>query len=100
MQVGNERGQVRHTARGRRAPNFNRFLRTGYYIDDFQATYFVIDRFEDLFALMRETDFLELYTRLRTEPELTPFEIGPEDVVVREGTGDYWRGFSEEKGLK
>lgn len=79
--------------------DLERVLRTGYYIDDFQATYFVIDRFEDLFALMRETDFLELYTRLRTEPELTPFEIGPKDVVVREGTGDYWRGFREEKGL-
>ena len=78
--------------------DLERVLRTGYYIDDFQATYFVIDRFEDLFALMRETDFLELYVRLRTEPELTPFEIGPEDVVVREGTGDYWRGFREEKG--
>ncbi|APF37275.1 phenylalanine 4-monooxygenase [Chelatococcus daeguensis] len=78
--------------------DLERVLRTGYYIDDFQATYFVIDRFEDLFALMRETDFLELYTRLRTEPELTPFEIGPEDVVVREGMGDYWRGFREEKG--
>ncbi len=77
--------------------DLERVLRTGYYIDDFQATYFVIDRFEDLFALMRQTDFLELYTRLRTEPELTPFEIGPEDVVVREGTGDYWRGFPKAK---
>ncbi|MBB4015877.1 hypothetical protein GGR16_000883 [Chelatococcus caeni] len=46
---------------------------------------------------MRETDFLELYIRLRTEPELTPFEIGAEDVVVRQGTGDYWRGFRERK---
>jgi len=77
--------------------DLERVLRTGYYIDDFQATYFVIDRFEDLFALMRETDFLELYTRLRTEPELTPFEIGPEDVVVREGMGEYWREFPQTK---
>ncbi|ALA18714.1 MULTISPECIES: phenylalanine 4-monooxygenase [unclassified Chelatococcus] len=77
--------------------DLERVLRTGYYIDDFQATYFVIDRFEDLFALMRQTDFLELYTRLRTEPELTPFEIGPEDVVVREGTGEYWREFPQAK---
>ncbi|MBB4015879.1 phenylalanine-4-hydroxylase [Chelatococcus caeni] len=77
--------------------DLERVLRTGYYIDDFQATYFVIDRFEDLFALMRQTDFLELYTRLRTEPELTPFEIGPEDVVVRRGTGEYWREFPQAK---
>src|SRR5687768_1651437 len=29
--------------------DLERVLRTGYYIDDFQASYFVIERFEDLF---------------------------------------------------
>ena len=40
--------------------NLERVMRTGYYIDDFQATYFVIDKFEDLFNLLKVTDFPEL----------------------------------------
>jgi phenylalanine-4-hydroxylase len=74
-----------------------RVLRTGYYIDDLQASYFVIDRFEDLFEILRDTDVPALYDRVRAMPELTPFETVPEDVVIRRGTGDYWRGFPEAK---
>src|SRR5438552_14724676 len=62
--------------------NFERVLRTGYYIDDYQATYFVIDNFEDLFGLLRETDFIPLYDKFRREPDYTPFEILPDDVVI------------------
>jgi phenylalanine-4-hydroxylase len=72
-------------------------LRTGYYIDDFQASYFVIDKFEDLFNLLRNTDFIALYDRLRKEPSLTPFEVLPEDSVIRKGTGHYWRDFPATK---
>jgi phenylalanine-4-hydroxylase len=68
-----------------------RVLRTGYYIDDLQASYFVIDRFEDLFQLLSGRDFPVLYESLREMPTLTPFEIEPEDRVIRRGTGEYWR---------
>jgi phenylalanine-4-hydroxylase len=75
----------------------DRVLRTGYYIDDFQATYFVIDRFEDLFEVLRDTDFIAKFEELRPLPVLTPFEILPEDQVIRRGTGEFWRAFPETK---
>jgi phenylalanine-4-hydroxylase len=77
--------------------NLERVLRTGYYIDDFQATYFVIDRFEDLFDLLKTTDFIALYDKYRKEPSYSPFEILPRDVVIRKGTGDYWKDFPATK---
>ena len=77
--------------------DLERVLRTGYYIDDFQATYFVIDRFEDLFDLLKDTDFGSLYETLRPQPSHTPFEILPEDQVIRKGTGDFWRDFPATK---
>ena len=77
--------------------NLERVMRTGYYIDDFQATYFVIDNFEDLFNLLKVTDFPELYDRYRKEAAYTPFEILPEDPVIRKGTGDFWRDFPATK---
>ena len=43
-------------------------MRTGYYIDDFQATYFVIDRFEDLFDQLKGTDFIALFDKFRALP--------------------------------
>src|SRR5204862_3544094 len=77
--------------------NLERVLRTGYYIDDFQATYFVIDRFEDLFDLLKGGDILAFIDEIRNEPTLTPFEILKRDKVIRKGTGDYWRDFPRTK---
>ncbi len=73
--------------------DFERVLRTGYYIDDFQASYFVIERFEDLFALLKRPDLEALFEAVRAQPPVTPFEILPTDVVHRLGTGQYWRDF-------
>jgi phenylalanine-4-hydroxylase len=73
--------------------SLERVMRTGYYIDDFQATYFVIDRFEDLFDLLKGTNVIEMFDRLRALPSYTPFEILPQDVVICKGTGDVWRDF-------
>ena len=81
----------------RLAFDLERVLRTGYYIDDFQATYFVIEKFEDLFDLLKISDFNALYDKSRTEPAFTPFEILPEDVVIRKGTGQFWRDFPTTK---
>ena len=77
--------------------SLERVLRTGYYIDDFQASYFVIDRFEDLFNLLSAMDFRTMFEQFRTLPAYTPFEILPQDVVVRKGTGQYWRDFPSAK---
>jgi phenylalanine-4-hydroxylase len=77
--------------------DLERVLRTGYYIDDFQSTYFVIDRFEDLFDLLKRTDIMALFDEVRPLPTLTPFEILPEDKVIRKGTGTFWRDFPATK---
>jgi len=77
--------------------DLDRVLSTGYYIDDFQASYFVIDRFDDLFDLLSRADFLALYAKMRKRPSHTPFEILPSDKVIRKGTGDYWRNFPTSK---
>ena len=77
--------------------DLDRVLRTGYYIDDFQATYFVIDRFEDLFEVLRGTDFIAKFDEVRPLPAHTPFEILPEDQVIRQGTGVFWRAFPQTK---
>lgn len=77
--------------------DLDRVLRTGYYIDDFQATYFVIDRFEDLFQVLRGTDFIAKFEEVRPLPAHTPFEILPGDQVIRQGTGEFWRAFPQTK---
>jgi phenylalanine-4-hydroxylase len=77
--------------------DIDRVLRTGYYIDDFQATYFTIDSFESLFAQCIERPFIPLYEKFRAMPTLTPFEIYEGDTVLRKGTGEYWRAFPQTK---
>jgi len=77
--------------------DLDRVLRTGYYIDDFQASYFVIDRFEQLFETLRSTNFNGLYDELRGRPEHTPFEILPDDEVIRKGSRRHWRDFPATK---
>ena len=77
--------------------DLERVLRTGYYIDDFQASYFVIDRFEQLFDLLRRSDFATRFDELRAQPAHTPFEILPQDAVVRKGSGHFWRDFPTTK---
>lgn len=77
--------------------DLDRVLRTGYYIDDFQATYFVIDRFEDLFQVLRGSDFIAKFEEVRPPPAHTPFEILPGDQVIRQGTGEFWRAFPQTK---
>jgi phenylalanine-4-hydroxylase len=79
------------------ALTLDRVLRTGYYIDDFQATYFVIEQFEELFDLLKVTDFTALFDKFRALPAYTPFEILPQDVVIRQGTGRFWRDFPSTK---
>jgi phenylalanine-4-hydroxylase len=73
--------------------DLERVLRTGYYIDDFQASYFVIESFEDLFGLLQGRDWPALYETAREAPPLTPFAPVPADRMIRRGTGTHWRDF-------
>ncbi len=80
------------------SPNFLQFelervLRTGYYIDDLQASYFTIDSFDALFKECIERPFIPLYESCRGKPTLNPFEITDSDKVLRKGTGEYWKEF-------
>lgn len=77
--------------------DLDRVLRTGYYIDDLQATYFTIDSFEALFSECIDRPFVPLYEKFRAMPTLSPFEVYPEDKVLRRGTGEYWKEFPKTK---
>ena len=58
-----------------------RVMRTGYRIDDFQETYFVIDGFDQLFEATRP-DFAPLYEALAARPDLEPGEVVAGDRMV------------------
>ena len=72
-------------------------MRTGYYIDDFQASYFVIDSFEKLFEEAVKTPFVPLYKQYRELPQLSPFKLEENDNILRKGTGEYWKDFPNTK---
>ena len=58
-----------------------RLMRTAYKIDDFQASYFVIDSYDDLLARTQDTDFGPLYDRLREEGAAGRYDYEPSDVL-------------------
>ena len=61
-----------------------RCMRTRYKIDDFQATYFVIDSFEQLFD-MTAPDFAPLYAAVRSLGELSADESSASDSLITLG---------------
>jgi phenylalanine-4-hydroxylase len=73
------------------APNriwfdMKRIMQTDYKIDDYQATYWVIKSFEDLFEQTHQ-DFEPIYHELEHHPAYTPMTILPQDHVIHAGTG-------------
>ena len=52
--------------------DLKRVLRTRYRPDDFQKSYFVIDRFEDVLNIVRENDFAALYAELEGLSDVDP----------------------------
>jgi phenylalanine-4-hydroxylase len=70
--------------------NLSRVMRTHYRIDDFQETYFVLDKLDDLLCLA-EIDFAPLYEKAKSMPEIEPGEVLPDDKIVARGTGAYHR---------
>ncbi|MCB9029917.1 MAG: phenylalanine 4-monooxygenase [Deltaproteobacteria bacterium] len=75
--------------------DLERCMRTKVYISDYQASYFVIDSFDDLFNQAVNTDFSPMYKAFKglegyiPVEELLPFELYPGDQVLRKGTLDY-----------
>ncbi len=63
-----------------------RVLRTRYIIDDFQRTYFVLDKLDDLLALA-QIDFGPLYQRVAGLPEIEAGSVLASDTVYSRGSG-------------
>jgi len=61
--------------------NLERVMRTEYKIDDFQAGYFVIRSFDELFAETYK-DFAQLYRKLETGPTYQPGDVIEGDDVL------------------
>ncbi len=68
--------------------NLERVMRTRYRIDDFQETYFVLDRLDDLLDLAA-IDFAPFYEQARNAQDHLPGDVLPADQVVTRGTGRY-----------
>jgi phenylalanine-4-hydroxylase len=68
-----------------------RILRTRYRIDDFQQTYFVLDRLDDLLELA-QIDFSPLYDAVSLQPEILAGALAEGDLIVHRGDGSYHAG--------
>ncbi len=66
-----------------------RIMHTGYRLDTFQKSYFVIDSFEELFAATRP-DFTPYYEELRKLPQIPSGDIVEGDRVIHRGTREGW----------
>ena len=68
--------------------DLERVMRTLYRIDDFQETYFVLDRLDALLQLA-DIDFAPLYDRVRGAATHAPGAVLPTDRVLHRGSGSY-----------
>jgi phenylalanine-4-hydroxylase len=65
-----------------------RVMRTRYWIDRYQSTYFVLDSFEQLFRASIDTDFAPLYPKIAAVEPYAPDQVVDGDRVI-------WRGRDE-----
>ena len=68
--------------------DLERVMCTRYRIDDFQETYFVLDKLDDLLRLA-QIDFAPAYERVKGAPEHEPGQVLATDRVITRGTGRY-----------
>jgi phenylalanine-4-hydroxylase len=68
--------------------NLERVMRTGYRIDDFQETYFVIRNLDELLELAH-IDFAPIYARVVKQAEIEAGDVLPDDMVLTRGDGSY-----------
>jgi phenylalanine-4-hydroxylase len=59
-----------------------RVLRTQYRIDDYQQTYFVVDRLRDLLDIVLNADLPALYEELEDSSDFEPWFVGPQDRLA------------------
>jgi phenylalanine-4-hydroxylase len=62
--------------------DLKRVLRTRYRPDDFQKSYFVIDRFEDVLNIVRENDFAALCAELEGLSDINPKTADENELVA------------------
>jgi phenylalanine-4-hydroxylase len=62
--------------------NLERVLRTRYRPDDFQKTYFVVDRLEDLPSLVREADFERICRTLERVSDVDPKAAAADELLA------------------
>lgn len=62
--------------------DLERVMRTRYWIDRYQSTYFVLDSFEQLFRSSIDTDFAPLYTQIKAAEPFAPDALLPGDLVI------------------
>jgi phenylalanine-4-hydroxylase len=62
-----------------------RVMRTGYVIDAYQKTYFVVDSFEQLFRDSYDRDFAPIYRKFRDTAAISPDTVQAGDVLVSRG---------------
>jgi phenylalanine-4-hydroxylase len=67
--------------------DLERVMRTRYWIDRYQSTYFVLDSFEQLFRSSIDTDFAPLYDVIKTGEAFAPDATVSTDRIVHRGTG-------------
>jgi phenylalanine-4-hydroxylase len=65
--------------------DLKRVMRTRYWIDRFQSTYFVLDSFEQLIRQSIDTDFGPLYDAIKAEEPYAPDATIAEDRLVFTG---------------
>ena len=66
----------------RLAFDLRRVLRTEYKIDDYQQTYFVVDRLRDLLDIVLKADLPALYEELEDKSDFEPWFVGPKDRLA------------------
>jgi phenylalanine-4-hydroxylase len=74
--------------------DIRRIMRTGYRIDTFQKTYFVIDSFDQLFQSTRQ-DFGPIYEDVKRLPTVRASDVLDTDVVITRGTGEGWSDWQD-----
>jgi len=62
--------------------DLKRVLRTRYRPDDFQKSYFVIDRFEDVLNIVRENDFAALCAELEGLSDIDPKTANESELLA------------------
>jgi phenylalanine-4-hydroxylase len=62
--------------------DLKRVLRTRYRPDDFQKSYFVIDRFEDVLNIVRENDFAALCAELEGLSDMDPKTANESELLA------------------